>query len=45
MEVFELGTLVDVVEDEVVEDGVELDTGGEGLKSKHGWLDMRSFAT
>ncbi len=41
----ELGTLVEMVEDEEVEDGWELDTGGEGLKFLHGWLDSRSVAT
>jgi hypothetical protein len=45
LEKLELDTLEEVVEDEEVEDGVELDTGGEGLKLWHGWLDSRSVAT
>jgi hypothetical protein len=45
VEELELDTVEEVVEDEEVEDGLELDTGGEGLKLWHGWLDSRSVAT
>jgi hypothetical protein len=45
LEDVELDVVVDEVEDEEVEEGVETDTGGEGLKLWHGWLDSRSVAT